>query len=256
MNIGQYRAKEGAMMMQGIYKITNIITGEEYVGQSVDIKKRWYEHKRKLNNATHSLKISFKKFGIDKFEFIVLELCEQESLNERETHWINKLKPVFNSFKGGGYTRREISHETLEKLSTKAKAQWNALSMEKKTEYLTKYLTGPKIGHLVSEETREKLRQANLGKTQSKYTIEKRKATFIAKKQNGYVQDNKGHKKKVICLNNGIVYDSAKDAARAINVDPSCITHVIKGRQKTVRGYKFQLLQSVETNGDECSHVG
>ena len=32
--------------MIGIYKITNLINGKIYIGQSVDINKRWRQHKR------------------------------------------------------------------------------------------------------------------------------------------------------------------------------------------------------------------
>ena len=30
----------------GIYKIENLVNGKVYIGQSVDIYKRWIEHKR------------------------------------------------------------------------------------------------------------------------------------------------------------------------------------------------------------------
>ena len=36
--------------MMGIYKITNIVNNKVYIGQSVDIKRRLYQHKKGLNN--------------------------------------------------------------------------------------------------------------------------------------------------------------------------------------------------------------
>ena len=42
--------------MMGIYKITNKITGEAYIGQTNDIKRRWSEHKTKMHtNMTKAL---------------------------------------------------------------------------------------------------------------------------------------------------------------------------------------------------------
>lgn len=33
--------------MIGVYKITNNINGKVYIGQSININKRWKEHKRR-----------------------------------------------------------------------------------------------------------------------------------------------------------------------------------------------------------------
>ena len=43
--------------MTGVYKITNTITGQFYIGKSVDINRRWLEHKTpkaKGNDILHS----------------------------------------------------------------------------------------------------------------------------------------------------------------------------------------------------------
>ena len=37
-----------------------------------------------------------RKYGRDAFEYQVLELCDKESLLEREQHWYDKLKPEYN----------------------------------------------------------------------------------------------------------------------------------------------------------------
>ena len=39
--------------MIGIYKIENKVNGKVYIGQSIDIEKRWKEHISCLNNRTH-----------------------------------------------------------------------------------------------------------------------------------------------------------------------------------------------------------
>jgi len=39
--------------LTGVYKITNIINGKVYVGESMDIDKRWDEHKLDLDNGVH-----------------------------------------------------------------------------------------------------------------------------------------------------------------------------------------------------------
>ena len=80
----------------GIYKITNKINSHSYIGQSVDIYKRWHSHKYAdcKPSAIHS---AIKKYGLENFNFEILERCPREQLNEREIHWIE----YYNTYKDG-----------------------------------------------------------------------------------------------------------------------------------------------------------
>lgn len=78
----------------GIYLITCVPTGRRYVGQSCDIRSRWYGHKHNLKaNKNHNviLQSSWNKYGEACFEFSILELCQKEDLNSRERYWIDAL---------------------------------------------------------------------------------------------------------------------------------------------------------------------
>ena len=80
--------------MIGIYKITNKINGKCYIGQSIHIERRWYEHKTKAYQQTYELYNSplsraFRKYGIDNFLFEVVEQCTIEELDDKEIYWIN-----------------------------------------------------------------------------------------------------------------------------------------------------------------------
>lgn len=226
--------------MTGIYIITNTIDGKRYIGQSIDIKRRFWDHRCISHEENRHLRYAMKKYGKEAFKYEILEECEYEKLDEREIYYIDKLKPEYNVSYGGQRTMKRLPDETKEILSKKAKKQWDNKTDEEKAEFIRKNLTGPKIGHEVSEETREKLRMANIGKLQSKETIEKRKATFIKKKANGYIQTNGDHKKKIVCVETGIVFDSVKSAAESIGVNPSCVSANLKGRQKTVKNLHFK----------------
>ena len=83
----------------GIYKIVNTITGQVYIGQSTNIERRWQEHKRpyKRNNPTNKLYQAFNDYGLENFNFEVIEECPQSLLNERELYWIN----YFDAFNNG-----------------------------------------------------------------------------------------------------------------------------------------------------------
>lgn len=91
----------------GIYKITNLITGQAYIGQSVDIKERFRQHiKTSLayGPATNKLYQAMQKSGQHNFMFEVLEEVPRTQLNERETYWIEFYKTKdygLNSTRGG-----------------------------------------------------------------------------------------------------------------------------------------------------------
>ena len=74
----------------GIYKITNILDKKCYIGSSVNVKKRFSEHRRDLNkNSHHSyhLQRAWNKYGESQFQFQILEICINESaLIEKEQY--------------------------------------------------------------------------------------------------------------------------------------------------------------------------
>ena len=85
--------------MIGIYKITNIINQKIYIGQSIDIEKRWGEHKRNaFNPKTHTynypLYKAIRKYGLANFQFEVLEETDIEHLTEEEQYFIDLYKTL------------------------------------------------------------------------------------------------------------------------------------------------------------------
>lgn len=86
--------------ISAVYKITNTITGDFYIGSSKDVKHRWAEHKylskrdRYLNNPMYQ---DMKKYGLDKFELEVLEEVELDRLKEAEQQFIEKYNPKYNA---------------------------------------------------------------------------------------------------------------------------------------------------------------
>ena len=225
--------------MIGIYKITNKINGKFYIGQSVNIKRRFMEHKTPHGRMT-SIKLAIQKYGKENFLFEVIEECSVQNLDEREVYWIALLKPHYNRTAGGvGVKGHTVPDETRRLLSVKCRRYWDSLPDAEKAE-IQKRLTGPPKGHAVSQETRQKLREANLGKVQSAETVERRKSTIISKKAAGYIQTNAGHKKKVRCIETNQIFDSVKSAGESLSVHPSCITGVLKGRYKTCKGKHFE----------------
>lgn len=88
--------------MIGIYLITNKINGKKYVGQSVNIQRRFSEHLRSGQPEKYSHKdrrdtnapihVAMQKYGIQYFSLTILEECDKTQLDERERYWINYYK--------------------------------------------------------------------------------------------------------------------------------------------------------------------
>ena len=76
----------------GIYKITNLITDDAYIGQSVDIYKRWCDHcKCGLGIDTppgNKLYKAIQEYGLENFTFELLVECTQAELNDKERYFI------------------------------------------------------------------------------------------------------------------------------------------------------------------------
>jgi group I intron endonuclease len=113
--------------ISGIYCIENKINGKKYIGSSKNISKREKTHFSQLENLKHkNLKIqgSYNKHGKDNFIFFILEIVENLSkLIEREQHYIDTINPEYN----------------------------------------INIIANSSLGIKRSEETKEKIRKANLG---------------------------------------------------------------------------------------------
>ena len=75
----------------GIYKITNTLNQMCYVGQAVDIKKRWQQHIKRAVGAeplvNNKLYPAMIESGVENFTFEVIDKCGKDKLNEREQYW-------------------------------------------------------------------------------------------------------------------------------------------------------------------------
>ena len=83
----------GTEIKSGIYKITNQKTNLCYIGQAVDLARRWKDHAKCGlgidTPASNKLYQAMIEDGIWNFSFEVLEECPREQLNEKEKYYIN-----------------------------------------------------------------------------------------------------------------------------------------------------------------------
>ena len=95
-----------ADIISAVYKITNTITGDFYIGSSKNIKERWAHHKipsswdRFPNNKMYK---DMKKYGTGKFEMQILKEVEVDKLKEAEQQFIEKMQPTYNQMNAKGW---------------------------------------------------------------------------------------------------------------------------------------------------------
>lgn len=79
-------------MTCGIYSITNKLTGQMYIGQSINIHKRFYDHACRSSDSY--IGRSIKKYGLRNFIFKILFECSEQELNNEEIKFIR----LYNTF--------------------------------------------------------------------------------------------------------------------------------------------------------------
>ncbi len=113
----------------GIYAIVNLVNKKSYVGRSVNINRRWWEHRNELKYNKHYnsyLQNAWNKYGEENFELLLLEECNKALHAEKEFMWINEMQSFDRSF---GYNLREedengkMREKHKEHLSEKTKQQ-------------------------------------------------------------------------------------------------------------------------------------
>jgi group I intron endonuclease len=152
------------MMISGVYQILNKINGKGYIGSAANIQQRRCKHLSYLRQGNHDnlhLQRAWNKYGAEAFEFSVLELCEKRLLTLVEQIYINRfgMENLYNICPVAGSSL--------------------GLKLGPHSEKTKERLRQANLGKHLSEKTKKKISQAHLGKQLSEKT--KRKMSKSAK---------------------------------------------------------------------------
>lgn len=217
------------MKKTGIYCIENLVNHKKYIGQSNNIEYRWKRHKYELSRGSHDndyLQKSWDKYGQDNFKFYILELCDVSMMDELEVYYIDLYQTInrdngYNLTSGGG-ANKQYSKEVCDKISQALMGHEVSPETRKKVSEHHADVSGekhPMYGRKHSEEAKEKMRQAGLGRPSSRKNLN-----------------------SVLCIELNTIFESATDASKELNLDSSGILKCCRGERKTCGGYGWSFV--------------
>jgi group I intron endonuclease len=228
------------IIMIGIYKITSP-SNRVYIGQSINIKKRFTDYKYLKINQT-KIFYSINKYGYENHKFEVIEECPIYSLNERERYWQDFYDVLNNGLNCRLTTTNDksglISEESRVKISKSRKGIVpNYKDINLRNKRISESLTGKKL----SESHIKAMSIAQTGLKRSAEAIKKSVEARVGRKdsietriiksenQKGI---NNSFSKQMLNTETGIYYDTAKDAAFSLGWSYNRFNHYINGRTK------------------------
>lgn len=251
----------------GIYAVVVDNYRYMYIGQSKNIEKRTSDHLSLLRQGKHyntKMQNVFNKYGESSFEFILIEKCERNKLNEREQCYIFVYgtfyleNPSFGlNLTMGGEGRKQAHQDEKEKTKRKISRKKfidsnpdyykNIIGMKLKEKYKSKELR---------ERNSNNMKKLHKNQEYHNHYLEVRRSEKwrkqMSEKHKGNKQDEQTKKRiseklsrKVIC-ENGMIFDSAKKAAQYVKEKYGKIVNVqavCSGKRKTAAGLRFQWLK-------------
>ena len=104
----------------GIYYIYCLVNGRIYIGSSINVRNRFWEHRRSLKASNHKnrhLQRIYDKYGKDSLVYKLIENCEESVRHERENHYISILDKKLRLNLQAVIKNGPVSDETRQRIS-------------------------------------------------------------------------------------------------------------------------------------------
>ena len=248
--------------MYQIYKITNQKNGMVYIGSSIEVERRWRQHKEaSINEKDHHynypLMVAFREFGIANFTFEVIDtLPTWEAMIEAEHNWILKENcvvpngynqtdktdsPMFDpaiAKKMSDTKREKYGKRVCEIDSTKNILNiWNSLAEAGEDTGLdrfkisnvfngTRLTTGNRIFRFLDDENQIIEPEAKMNQVQSNRITKTSRRVGAYDKDNNLIQE----------------FDSLQLAAQFCGGNSSTISAVCRGKRNSHKNYIWRYL--------------
>ena len=248
--------------MYQIYKITNQKNGMVYIGSSIEVERRWRQHKEaSINEKDHHynypLMIAFREFGIANFTFEVIDtLPDHQAMIKAEHDWIIKE----NCINPNGYNQTDKTDSPMfdpaiaKKMSDTKREKygkrvceidftnniltiWDSLAEAGEATGLdrfkisnvcngTRLTTGNRIFRFLDEENKIIIPEAKVNQVQSNRVTKSSRRVGAYDKNNNLIQE----------------FDSLQLAAQFCGGNSSTISAVCRGKRNSHKNYIWRYL--------------
>lgn len=227
-----------------IYSIRNTSNDKLYIGSTINLKKRWREHKWSLNNNRHHsphLQKAWFKYGPEVFVWDILhEVKDDKCLVDEEQIFLDAFQPEYNVLKQA-QNRLGVKHseKTKQKLSKLYKGKtFEERFGKKRAEEIKEKIKNSNKNKIVSSETKQKISEAKSGILLSEKTKQK-----ISEANKGQIPWNKDLKGAQEAWNKGKKLPSISDKHKQkISEAASKKTYIFD--------LEFNLIQEFDKIGD------
>lgn len=218
--------------MYCVYCHTNKINNKKYIGiTSQKPEERWGTNGNKYYSTPHFYS-AIQKYGWDNFTHEILydnltkeEACvlEKQLIKEYDTQNRNK---GYNILEGG--ETPSLPQEIRQKMSKAMMGNANG------------------AGHPCSEEKKQKIRAAQLGREftpehrQKLSEAAQKRHVSCSKEKRDKLRKSYPNQKPVYCEELNIVFPSVQECARQLNIPATNISKLCNGRGKTLNGYHLR----------------
>lgn len=218
-----------------IYKITNIVNGDFYIGMTrKKLKYRFNNHcyDALTRNSSSYFHRAIRKYGKENFIIEEVEVCE-ENLTDREVFWISELKPKYNQTIGGdngilGYshteeTKKIISQKNTGKFVGNKNPFYNQAHTEEQKEKWSKMRKGQLSPCGFAGKSHKEESKSKTSKTLKNNPNVKRIKVFQYDIEGNFLRE----------------FQSISDAAKFVETNPSNIKYTCEGKFNHCKGYKW-----------------
>ncbi len=201
-----------------VYMATNIVNGKRYIGitcQGLPVRRSRHISAALCGNSATYFHRAIRKYGKKHFTFeVIMESSCYEEVKRHEVKFIGEMKPEYNMTVGGdGCLGWRASPEQRRANGLSKKGRPGFWKGKKLLPHVLKHMS---IRNQTAERRDAWKKHGTLGP--------------------------QSIRRRVVCLNDGQVYESIEDASKAYNLDPSSICSICKRDpiRKTAGGRVFR----------------
>lgn len=203
--------------MQCIYKITNLLSGKQYVGKTTQpLNERYSQHVANANNLDTYLYRAMRKYGIESFVAEIIEWVGiHDDIDAREKFWISELRTLapsgYNMTVGGDGGDTSTSPQYMRGMASR-----RTYKGEHNPNYGKLGEASPNFGKRRNQDQRENMRAGILSAWNGNTDRLLKASTRMSGCNNpGYGKTPMNAVKVDFC---GVIYDSLAEASRATGV--------------------------------------